>query len=260
MPPHGCDGHSHDHEHAESDDTNPSLGISLRPSIDMQGVTCLNEYRRNSCREILKLYEERRSALPNLLSPLDPYELPELLLVVPFVESVSIKSVCVMSHAGGGTGTGSSTCLPTSVVTAPPRTLRVYVNRTNLDFETVRELEPDAKIILVSPTHRWMDAHSDGTIDYPLRPAGRFQNVTEIALYFDDNYHMRENDGGEYDDDDDVDDDNDGDYVQTEITYVGFKGKGTNVKRRAVEATYETMGMKADHKQRGNEYYAREGL
>jgi hypothetical protein len=193
------------------------------------------------------------SPLPNMLSSLDPYELPELLLVVPFIESVAIKSVCVLSHAGGGSGSSSSSSSSSSSITAPPRTLKVYVNRTNLDFETVRELEPDAKITLVSPSHQWMDVHSDGTIDYPLRPAGRFQNVTEIALYFDDNYHRHEDDRG-------GDDDDDADYVQTEITYVGFKGKGTNVKRRAVEATYETMGMKADHKQHGNEYYTREGL
>ena len=184
------------------------------------------------------------SPYPNLLSSLDPDELPELLLIVPFHESVTMKSVCVLSHAGGS---GSISSTPSSsIATAPPRTMKVYVNRANLDFETARELEPDAIITLVSPAHRWMDAHADGTIDYPLRPAGRFQNVTEIALYFDDNYHM--------------DDGDDGDYVQTEITYVGFKGKGTNVKRRAVEAIYETTGMKADHKQHGNEYYAREGL
>ena len=42
--------------------------------------------------------------------------------------------------------------------------------------------------------------------------------------------------------------DYDNDQVPTEITYIGFKGKGTNVKRKAVEAIYETTGMKKDHK------------
>jgi hypothetical protein len=36
----------------------------------------------------------------------------------------------------------------------------------------------------------------------------------------------------------------------TEITYVGMKGKGTNVKRMAVEAVYEVQGMPKDHKVR----------
>ena len=52
----------------------------------------------------------------------------------------------------------------------------------------------------------------------------------------------------------------DEDRMQTEITYVGFKGKGTNVKRKAVEAVYETRGMKKDHKVPGSEYFAKEGL
>ena len=41
---------------------------------------------------------------------------------------------------------------------------------------------------------------------------------------------------------------------------MGFKGKGTNVKRRAVEAVYETRGMKKDHSVPGNEYFGREGV
>jgi len=33
-----------------------------------------------------------------------------------------------------------------------------------------------------------------------------------------------------------------------QITYIGFKGKGMNVKRQAVDAVYEAVGMKSDHK------------
>ena len=269
MPPHGCEGHSHDHEHAESDETNASLGSSLRPSIDFANVVCLNESRRNAGRDVLKLYEERRSSFPTLLSQEDPDEEPELLLVVPFGEAVAMKSVCVLSHAGApppppppmmGECTRIVDPASTTKKTAPPRTLRVYVNRPNLDFETVRDLEPDATVTLVPPSHQWNAMHSGGTVDYPLRPAGRFQNVSEIALHFADNYGM----SGEEEDDDggggDGGDDGGGNNVQTEITYVGFKGKGTNVRRRAVEALYETQGMRADHKQPGNEYFSRQGL
>ena len=32
-----------------------------------------------------------------------------------------------------------------------------------------------------------------------------------------------------------------------QITYIGFKGKGMNVKRQAVDAVYEAVGMKSDH-------------
>jgi hypothetical protein len=54
--------------------------------------------------------------------------------------------------------------------------------------------------------------------------------------------------------------DYDEDRVSTEITYVGFKGKGTNMKRKAVEAVYETRGMKKDHKVPGSEYFGMEGV
>lgn len=256
MPPNGCDGHSHDHEHAESDDTNTSLGTSLRPLIDLPNVRCLNEHRPHAGRDVLKLYEERRTTVPYLLSQEDPDEEPELLLVVPFVEAVSMKSLCVLSPAGAPPEQQQCLRVGNSAnTTAPPREVRIFVNRPNLDLDDVRDLEPDATITLVSPSHQWLDIHAAGTIDYPLRPVGRFQNVSEVALYFTDNYGMynvhdsyREHVA------------NDEDRIQTEITYIMFKGKGTNVKRRAVDAVYETLGMTADHKTPGAEYFGQMGL
>ena len=82
--------HSHDHEHAEPDETNASLGQSLRPQIDFPGVQCLNESCPHSGRDILKLYEDRLSTTPTLLSQEDPDEDPELLLIVPFSEAVTM--------------------------------------------------------------------------------------------------------------------------------------------------------------------------
>ena len=245
-----CEGHSHDHEHAEPDDTNASLGASLRPQIDFPSVQCLNESQPNSGREILKYYEDRMTSTPVLTSQDDPDEDPELLLIVPFTEPVGMKSLSVLSYADAPNATRNND-------TSAPRTVRIYVNRPNLDFETVRDLEPTATLTLVPPAHQWDEEHSPegGTIDYPLRPQGRFQNVSEIALYFCDNYAMPEGAGGSNDMDD-----TDEDRVPTEISYVGFKGKGTNFKRKAVEAVYETRGMKKDHKTPGNEYFGREGV
>jgi hypothetical protein len=244
----GCEGHSHDHDHAEPDDTSTALGTSLRPSINFASVTCLNETAPNSCRDILKLYEERQTPHPSLISQDDPDEDPELLLVVPFSEAVTMKSICILSHHGNPNNT-------TTITTAAPRTVRIYVDRPNLDFETVRELEPTTTITLMPPSHQWSTEHSSGTIDYPLRPAGRFQNISEIALYFCDNYDMPMGYGASSNMED-----YDEDRVSTEITYVGFKGKGTNMKRKAVEAVYETRGMKKDHKVPGSEYFGMEGV
>ena len=222
------------------------MGTSLRPQIDFAGVQCLNESRPNSGRDILKLYEDRMNRTLNLSSEDDPDEDPELLLIVPFTEAVSMKSLCVMSHAGRNDG---------DEATAAPRTVRIYVNRPNLDFDTVRDMEPTATITLGHPGHQWLEEFASGTIDYPLRPNGRFQNVSEIALYFCDNFAMPENHGGSNDMED-----YDEDRIPTELSYVGFKGKGTNVKRKAVKAIYETQGMKKDHKTPGNEYFGQAGL
>ena len=249
----GCGSHSHDHEHSEPDDTNTSLGTSLRPSIDFSNVRCLNESRLGAGRDILKLYDERWTSEPKLLSQEDHEEEPELLLVVPFTEAVSIKSLCVLSHAGSSAMTTTTTTTTTNNntnTTAPPRTVRIFVNRPNLDLDDCRDLEPDAEIILVPPTHQWSEEHASGTIDYMLRPAGRFTNVSEVALYFPDNYYDMEQEQQQQS----------FIFVQTEITYIMFKGRGTNVKRRAVEAVYETRGMTKDHKTPGAEYFGQMGL
>jgi hypothetical protein len=257
----GCDGHSHDHDHAEPDDTSTALGTSLRPSINFASVTCLNETTPNSGRDILKLYEERLTPLPSCVSQDDPDEDPELLLVVPFSEAVTMKSISILSHHGNpnnnnnNNNNNTAATTTTMTTTAAPRTVRLYVDRSNLDFETVRDMEPTATITLMPPSHNWSDEHANGTIDYPLRPAGRFQNISEIALYFCDNFEMPEGHGASSNMDD-----YDDDRVSTEITYVGFKGKGTNMKRKAVKAVYETRGMTKDHKVPGSEYFGREGV
>ena len=78
--------------------------------------------------------------------------------------------------------------------------------------------------------------------------------MSEIALYFCDNHAMPEGSGGSNDMDD-----TDEDRMPTEVTYIGFKVKGTNMKRKAVECIYETQGMKKDHQVPGSEYFGRMG-
>ena len=112
----------------------------------------------------------------------------------------------------------------TSDETVSPRRIKLFTNRENMDFETARELPAQQTLELLPPEH-----FNEGTIDYPCRPAGRFQNISSLSIYIENNY------------------DDDGD-APTEITYVGLKGKGTKMKRLAVEAVYEAQGMPEDHK------------
>jgi len=235
-----CTGHSHDHDNEDQ------LGLSLQSYIDMSQVFCLNEHRENAGKSVLKPYEDRLTLEPNLQSPRDDNDL-ELLMYIPFTEAVSIRTICVSGRASVYKPNGNET-------TSAPFTCKVFANRTDLDFETARDLEADANIELLPPEHlsevQINDEVGGGTLDFPLRPASKFKMCTSITLFFGDNYalKMAEAEG-----------DLDCDVTPTEINYIGFKGTGTSVKRVAVECVYETRGMKKDHKTRGAEFGAKEG-
>jgi len=64
------------------------------------------------------------------------------------------------------------------------------------------------------------NTNTSSCIDYPCRPAGRFQNISSLTIYVADNYDDTGDSG-------------------TEITYVGFKGRGTALRRGVVDAVYE---------------------
>eukprot|EP00540_Astrosyne_radiata_P011369 CAMPEP_0116852086 /NCGR_PEP_ID=MMETSP0418-20121206/17097_1 /TAXON_ID=1158023 /ORGANISM="Astrosyne radiata, Strain 13vi08-1A" /LENGTH=213 /DNA_ID=CAMNT_0004484209 /DNA_START=104 /DNA_END=745 /DNA_ORIENTATION=+ len=213
MDPPECSGHSHDHEHADE------VGLSLRPQMDLPRVTCLNEEVENAGRAVLKIHEDRLTTTPSLTSPEGD---PELLLHIPFTESVSIQSISVRSI--------------TTEETSPPKTIKLFTNREDLDFDMVRELPSHMTLELLPPHH-----FAEGSIDYPCRPAGRFQNVSSVTIFVQDNY------------------DEDGE-LPTEITFVGLKGKGTKMVRKAVETVYETQGMASDHKVPGEGMGARQFL
>jgi hypothetical protein len=194
------DCHSHDHDHGEDDP-----GFSLLPQMDLPRVFCLNEVVLHSGRAVLKTHEERLSAVPSLLSPDDDQE---LLLHIPFTESVTIQSISVRSESNR--------------FTAPPKIIKLFTNREDLDFETARELPCQMLLELVPPDHL-----PEGSIDYPVRPAGRFQNISSLSVFFSESYDER---------------------LPTEITFVGVKGKGTRMRRQAVNTVYESRAMLKDHK------------
>jgi hypothetical protein len=208
MDPPECSGHSHDHG-----DHGDDLGLSLRPQFDLPGVRCLNEETPNAGRAILKLHEDRRSAEPVLKSQDDD---PELLLYIPFTEAVIVQSISIRSVVPVGTDNEEAEV-------APPRRIKLFVDRDDLDFETARDMEPQMQLECLPPHH-----FVEGSIDYPLRPAGRFQGISSLTIYVADNYS--------------------GDECSTIITYVGLKGKGTKQKRAAVDTIYEVKPMPMGNK------------
>jgi PITH domain len=207
MDPPECSGHSHDHDHGDDP------GLSLRQYIEFVGVACLNEEVQFSGQHVLKRHEDRLSDTPSVRSPEGD---PELILHIPFTEAVTIQSITIRNASS-------------STETASPRRIKLFTNREDLDFEAARELPPQQEIELLPPDH-----FVEGTIDYPTRPAGRFQSISSLTLFVVNNY----DDSGE---------------SGTEITFVGLKGRGTRMKRMAVETVYESQGMMKDH-QVGDEF------
>uniref|UniRef100_A0A7S2Y139 PITH domain-containing protein n=1 Tax=Entomoneis paludosa TaxID=265537 RepID=A0A7S2Y139_9STRA len=212
MDPPECSGHSHDHDHGDDQ------GLSLRTYIDFSQVSCLNEEVNGTGKLVLKIHEERLSESPSVTSPEDD---PELLFYIPFTESVTVQSIAIRNASRNNDN-------------ASARRIKIFTNRDNIDFETARELPAQQQLELLPPHH-----FADGTIDYPCRPAGKFSNISSLAIFVQDNY----DDSGE---------------SPTEITFVGLKGKGTRMKRVAVEAVYESRGMPEDHKVNGGEFGARD--
>lgn len=194
--------------HSHDHEHGDDLGDSLRTFIDFPKVRCLNEENQGSGKAVLKLHEERLTATPSLLSP---EEDPELLLHIPFTEAVSIQSVAIRNAS-------------TRIDTASPRKIKLFTNEETVDFETAREKPAQQELELLPPAH-----FVEGTIDYPCRPAGRFKQCTSLSIYIASNY-------------------DDSDEKPTEITFVGLKGKGSGIRRLAVETVYEAQGMRKDHK------------
>ena len=227
----GCDGHSHDHDHDDD------LGVSLQSFIDIPQTYCLNEHQRNAGQSILKPFVDRFTLTPSLQSPREEDD-PELLFHITFTEAVSIKFISISGIGRIHVPNGDE-----SQATSAAHNVKVFVNGTDLDFDTARDLEPTASLELVPPEHvaevedSGEDLHA-GTLDYPLRPSSKFKYCTSITLFFEDNFASASG----------------VDEVPTEITYVGFKGGGTKLKRQAVEAVYESRGMKKDHKTPGADF------
>jgi len=138
---------------------------------------------------------------------------PELIVHVPFSEVVKIHSVCLRgpSAAFGEAGCG-------------PNKAKLFVDREDVDFSTAEDLPAHMEIDLMC------DSQADtGNVHYPTRGKIGFQSATSVTLFFGENFSGDED-------------------VQTLVSFIGFKGKSTKMKRKCVEAVYESRAMLKDHK------------
>jgi len=160
----------------------------------------LNEKQSGTGSEVFKAWNERLSRDKFVESDDDD---AQLIFHIPFSGSVRLKSICIVGENG-------NSC---------PRTMKMFINREDLDFSTINDTKSIQDID---------EMHQDprAEVEYPLRVA-RFTNVSTLTLFFTRNY------GAE----------------NTKIYYIGLKGDffGSN-ERKAVITTYESKPQISDHK------------
>ncbi|KAL2160053.1 hypothetical protein VTH06DRAFT_1708 [Thermothelomyces fergusii] len=200
---HGGGDGGHDHEHDHSDDITPALQFSLYQHVDFDGVTALNEAEYGSARAIVKkTWAERLAPEPELASDADE----QLLVNVPFTGQVRLHSIL----------------LRTSDSDSAPKTLKVIINRDDVDFGVAEE---------TSGTQEFELSRTGEVQELPVRRA-RFNAVRRLTLFFPDNF-------------------GDGEEDVTRISYLGFKGEWMQLGRAPANIIYEAAANPGDHKIKG---------
>ncbi|KAI1438617.1 PITH domain-containing protein [Xylaria sp. CBS 124048] len=197
---HGRDDHGHDHDH--SNDITPALQRSLYQHIQIDKIRTLNESVRDSGMAIVKkTWAERLQVEPELESDTDE----QLLMHIPFTGQIKLHSILLRSS-------------PSS---SAPRTLKVFVDRDDLDFSGIE----DAK-----PTQEFELSQTSEVQEIPVKRV-LFSKARHLTLFFVDNFG--------------IDDD---DETVTRLSYLGFKGDWMQLGRAPTNILYEAAANPSDHK------------
>jgi hypothetical protein len=137
--------------------------ISLLPYISSKGLACLNESSSHPLSSILG-----SSAGPKGRSYLESDVDSELLITIPFNESVKLKSISIFSG-----------------VSPPqaPKTVKLYINQLSMDFGDAESLDPAQVLELTQ------DDVKGSRVE--LRFV-RFQNVRSLHIFVKDNQEDEE--------------------------------------------------------------------
>jgi len=192
-------GHSHG-AHDHSDDIIPALQYSLYQHISFDEITTLNESTSGSGKAIVKkTWAERLQDEPELESDADE----QILMNIPFTGQVKLHSIL----------------LRTSNSSSAPLTLKIFINRDDLDFSTASDL---------TPTQEFQLSQTSEIQDISVKRA-LFGKVQRITLFVEDNY-------GE---------------DTTRIAYLGFKGDWMQLGRAPSNILYEAAANPSDHAVKG---------
>ncbi|KAI9597724.1 galactose-binding domain-like protein [Syncephalis fuscata] len=201
---HGHDGHDHGDDHTHDDEIALVKDL-LYEKIDRDNVRGLNESIPGAAKSIIKPWHERNSTTPLLESDSDE----QLIVIVPFTGMVKLKSILIKTGRGD---------------VAPSR-LSVFVNRDDVDFDTVNDVEA---------TQTWELANNaDDVCEYHTRLA-KFSSVRSVTLFFPENF---------------------GDDI-TQLTFLGFRGEWTKIQPQPIITVYELQANPADHQTPADELRA----
>ncbi|KAB8339166.1 hypothetical protein FH972_022101 [Carpinus fangiana] len=220
--PHHCHSEHCDHDH--SSDITPAHTNSLHAHIDFAAVRTLNEATPGAGRAILEKTPADGRAPPPPSAPPEPVLRsdvdPQLLIHVPFTGQVRLHSIALRAPAAGA---------------ACPRTLRVFANMEELDFDGVGR---------AAATQTLEVACSGEVQEFGVKRA-LFNAVRCLTLFVEDNWGEAAvgagGGGGEDDDDDEV----------SELAWLGLKGDWMKLSREPVEVLYESAARPSDHKVKG---------
>ncbi|TKA69369.1 hypothetical protein B0A55_06159 [Friedmanniomyces simplex] len=197
-------GQGHDHSegaaHDHTDDVTPALQNHIYEQIDFSAINTLNESEpRSGSRIVQKTWTERLDADPELSSDADE----QLLMHIPFTAQIRLHSILIR----------------TSTTSSAPQTLKLFLNRDDLDFSTASSLQATQVLEL---------AQSNDVQEVPVKRA-LFNTARSLDLFFEDNWGQGEED-------------------VTRISYIGFKGEWMKLSREPVNFLYEAAANPADHK------------
>jgi len=162
-------------------------------------VVVLNESVPDSGKRVFKEVEDALSNTHTVESSCDG----ELLFHIPFTSEVHVKAVTIRGSQGQPR--------------APSR-MRLWVNRDDIDFTTVNEIQPAQE--------RFIPYDEACELKIPTNPQAKFQRVKTLTILLDRPFDEEE---------------------QLAIGYIGLWGQATQFKRGAVNAVYEAWANPADH-------------
>lgn len=133
--------------------------LSLYSVIDATRIRALNESEHGAAARCFCAFEDRFEPGHSVSSDVDE----QLIIIVPFTESVKLKSITVMGVGGP----------------SAPRHVRLWRNNDGIDFTNCDAVVPTASIDLSDDV--------EGELDYPLSQA-KFADSASLTIMFDRSY------------------------------------------------------------------------